>query len=62
MADVDDILDRLGAELTERDARIAELEAERAGRRAVGLAEEPYPEVRQDDRRRPRPQDQSHEG
>jgi hypothetical protein len=58
MTDVDDILDRLGAELTERDARIAELEAERAGKRAVELAEEPHPEARQDDHRQPRP----HEG
>ncbi len=32
MADVDDVLDRLGAELAERDARIAELEAALAGR------------------------------
>lgn len=39
MADVDDVLDRLAAELTERDARIAELEAECAGGRAVALAE-----------------------
>jgi DivIVA domain-containing protein len=31
MSEVDDVLDRLGAELTERDARIAELEAALAG-------------------------------
>ncbi|WAP58123.1 DivIVA domain-containing protein [Streptomyces sp. S465] len=31
MADVDDVLGRLGAELAERDARIAELEAVLAG-------------------------------
>ncbi|MEU4270182.1 DivIVA domain-containing protein [Streptomyces sp. NPDC026092] len=31
MADVDDVLGRLGAELAERDARIAELEAALAG-------------------------------
>jgi len=31
MSDVDDVLDRLGAELAERDARIAELEAALAG-------------------------------
>lgn len=38
MTDVDDVLDRLGAELAERDARIAELEAALAGAhaRAVG--------------------------
>ncbi|MBV9026542.1 MAG: DivIVA domain-containing protein [Streptomycetaceae bacterium] len=30
-SEVDDVLDRLGAELTERDARIAELEAALAG-------------------------------
>ncbi|WP_455352625.1 hypothetical protein [Streptomyces sp. SYSU K217416] len=34
MADVDDVLGRLGAELAERDARIAELEAALAGARA----------------------------
>ncbi|WP_443071394.1 hypothetical protein [Streptomyces sp. NBC_01465] len=33
MADVDDVLSRLGAELAERDARIAELEAALAGAR-----------------------------
>ena len=33
MADVDEVLDRLGAELAERDARIAELEASLAGAR-----------------------------
>jgi DivIVA domain-containing protein len=37
MADVDDALDRLGAELAERDARIAELEAQRAGAQAAAL-------------------------
>ncbi|GAA3391302.1 DivIVA domain-containing protein [Streptomyces roseoviridis] len=31
MADVDDVLDRLAAELAERDARIADLEAALAG-------------------------------
>ncbi|MFI2370996.1 hypothetical protein [Streptomyces sp. NPDC018833] len=31
MVDVDDVLDRLGAELAERDARIAELESALAG-------------------------------
>ncbi|MCM2576202.1 DivIVA domain-containing protein [Streptomyces meridianus] len=33
MADVDDVLDRLGAELAERDERIGELEARLAGAR-----------------------------
>ncbi|WP_031506090.1 DivIVA domain-containing protein [Streptomyces megasporus] len=37
MADVDDVLDRLGAELAERDARIAELEASLAGERAAAM-------------------------
>jgi hypothetical protein len=41
MVDVDEILDRLGAELAERDARISELEAERAGHRATSLVKEP---------------------
>ncbi|MFF8288010.1 DivIVA domain-containing protein [Streptomyces sp. NPDC016309] len=34
MAEVDDVLGRLGAELAERDARIADLEAALAGARA----------------------------
>ncbi len=34
MLDVDEVLDRLGAELAERDARIAELETSLAGSRA----------------------------
>jgi DivIVA domain-containing protein len=37
MADVDDALSRLGAELAERDARIAELEAARAGAQATQI-------------------------
>ncbi|MDI3416961.1 hypothetical protein [Streptomyces luteolus] len=47
MLDVDDALSRLGAELAERDARIAELEAALAGAQAIavgggrGLVEEP---------------------
>ncbi|MFC4032606.1 DivIVA domain-containing protein [Streptomyces polygonati] len=36
MLDVDEVLDRLGAELAERDARIAELETSLAGVQAVG--------------------------
>ncbi|MFJ4515471.1 DivIVA domain-containing protein [Streptomyces sp. NPDC088816] len=35
MADVDDALSRLGAELAERDARIADLESALAGARAA---------------------------
>lgn len=35
MADVDDALGRLGSELAERDARIADLESALAGSRAV---------------------------
>ncbi|MCF6525545.1 DivIVA domain-containing protein [Streptomyces sp. JJ36] len=35
MREVDDVLDRLGAELAERDARIAELESALAGARAA---------------------------
>lgn len=37
MEEVDDVLDRLGAELSERDARIAELEASLAGDQAAAL-------------------------
>jgi DivIVA domain-containing protein len=38
MADVDDALSRLAAELAERDSRIAELEAALAGARAAAQA------------------------
>ncbi|MEU7577988.1 DivIVA domain-containing protein [Streptomyces sp. NPDC041068] len=38
MADVDDVLGRLGAELAERDSRIAELEAALAGAQATAVA------------------------
>ncbi|KUF16332.1 hypothetical protein AT728_18070 [Streptomyces silvensis] len=38
MLDVDEALDRLSAELTERDARIAELEAALAGAQATAVA------------------------
>ncbi|MFH8406472.1 DivIVA domain-containing protein [Streptomyces sp. NPDC018019] len=37
MNDVDDVLDRLGAELAERDARIAELESALAGAHAAAM-------------------------
>ncbi|MCX4548421.1 DivIVA domain-containing protein [Streptomyces sp. NBC_01387] len=40
MADVDDVLSRLGAELAERDARIAELESALAGARAAAVGDE----------------------
>lgn len=38
MTDVDDVLGRLGAELAERDARIAELESALAGRQAAAVS------------------------
>ncbi|OEU96991.1 DivIVA domain-containing protein [Streptomyces sp. Amel2xB2] len=38
MQQVDDVLDRLGAELAERDARIAELESALAGAQAVAMS------------------------
>ncbi len=38
MAETDEALDRLGAELAERDARIAELEAALAGAQAAAMA------------------------
>ncbi|GAB2788196.1 hypothetical protein ACWGJ2_34340 [Streptomyces sp. NPDC054796] len=37
MRQVDDVLDRLGAELAERDARIAELESALAGAQAAAM-------------------------
>ncbi|MFI9581386.1 hypothetical protein ACIHCQ_05980 [Streptomyces sp. NPDC052236] len=37
MVDVDDVLGRLGAELAERDARIAELESALAGAQATAV-------------------------
>ncbi|MBQ1121512.1 DivIVA domain-containing protein [Streptomyces sp. A73] len=45
MEQVDDVLDRLGAEIAERDARIAELESALAGAQAVamGRAEPGHP-------------------
>jgi len=44
MLDVDEVLDRLGAELAERDARIAELESSLAGVRA-GAVEGALPDA-----------------
>lgn len=49
MADVDDALGRLGAELAERDARIADLESALAGAQAAAShvsMEKPSPEER----------------
>ncbi|WP_374207653.1 DivIVA domain-containing protein [Streptomyces sp. XM4193] len=46
MEEVDDALDRLGAELSERDARIAELEAALAGAQADAVAGELLDEPR----------------
>lgn len=40
MGDVDDVLSRLGAELAERDARIAELESALAGAQATAVSSE----------------------
>jgi DivIVA domain-containing protein len=41
MTDVDDVLDRVAAELAHRDARIAELEAALAGHRATAVSGTP---------------------
>ncbi|MER5840061.1 MULTISPECIES: DivIVA domain-containing protein [Streptomyces] len=49
MADVDDALSRLGAELAERDARIADLESALAGARALAAHTAPdKPAARQE--------------
>lgn len=42
MQQVDDVLDRLGAELAERDARIAELESALAGAQAAAMGRGAY--------------------
>ncbi|MBD0843310.1 MULTISPECIES: DivIVA domain-containing protein [unclassified Streptomyces] len=49
MADVDDALSRLGAELAERDARIADLESALAGARTTAQVpmDKPAPEDQQ---------------
>jgi hypothetical protein len=47
MQQVDDILDRLGAELAERDARIAELESALAGAQAAAMSRGAYGEFGQ---------------
>ncbi|WP_328501704.1 DivIVA domain-containing protein [Streptomyces sp. NBC_00457] len=44
MADVDDALSRLGAELAERDARIADLESALAGAQAARHSMDKHPE------------------
>ncbi|WSA97114.1 DivIVA domain-containing protein [Streptomyces sp. NBC_01795] len=54
MGQVDDVLDRLGAELAERDARIAELESALAGAQALAM--------RHSDPSRHEPQDRGPEG
>ncbi|MEU0332705.1 DivIVA domain-containing protein [Streptomyces sp. NPDC006193] len=50
MADVDDALGRLAAELDERDARIAELEAALAGARAAAAHARPHKDDEAEDR------------
>ncbi|TJZ45265.1 DivIVA domain-containing protein [Streptomyces piniterrae] len=52
MVEVDDVLDRLGAELAERDSRIAELEAALAGAHAAAMG---APGLIQDTRPGPAP-------
>ncbi|KJY42498.1 cell division protein DivIVA [Streptomyces sp. NRRL B-1568] len=57
MTETDDVLDRLGAELAERDARIAELEAALAGAQAAAagadraLVEDAKPEAQGHEKR-----------
>jgi DivIVA domain-containing protein len=62
MADVDDALGRLGAELAERDARIAHLESALAGSRAPGPVppHEPHPADQPHTPGRPHTPDQPH--
>lgn len=50
MQQVDDVLDRLGAELAERDARIAELESALAGAQAAANWYDRGPGERPDER------------
>ena len=59
MRQVDDVLDRLGAELAERDARIAELESALAGAQALAMGR---PDSPRHDSPRPEPQDRGPEG
>ncbi|MFF7196856.1 DivIVA domain-containing protein [Streptomyces sp. NPDC008079] len=49
MLDVDEVLDRLGAELAERDARIADLEAVLAGARAGAVGAPVTPSLDKDE-------------
>lgn len=60
MVDVDDVLDRLAAELAERDARIAELEAALAGAQAtaVGGTDDLFEKRPQRPEQAPRDEDQ----
>ncbi|KNB51788.1 hypothetical protein [Streptomyces caatingaensis] len=53
MAETDDVLDRLAAELAERDARIAELEAALAGARAAAASAPDAAAPEDDEGRRP---------
>ncbi|WP_324612862.1 DivIVA domain-containing protein [Streptomyces specialis] len=48
MAEVDDVLDRLAAELAERDARITELETALAGAQALAPAQKEAPAAEQE--------------
>ncbi|WP_326598835.1 DivIVA domain-containing protein [Streptomyces sp. NBC_01803] len=48
MAEVDDVLDRLAAELAERDARITELETALAGAQAMAPAQKEAPPSEQE--------------
>ncbi|MFI9719086.1 hypothetical protein ACIHFE_05425 [Streptomyces sp. NPDC052396] len=57
MADTDDVLDRLAAELAERDARIAELEAALAGARAAAEVPPRRPDTGPGAREDERPRD-----
>ncbi|MFI1469503.1 hypothetical protein [Streptomyces wuyuanensis] len=55
MLDVDEVLGRLGAELAERDARIAELESALAGRQATAVSPAGLFDKRPEDVPRERP-------
>ncbi|GAA2601630.1 DivIVA domain-containing protein [Streptomyces axinellae] len=64
MRQVDDVLDRLGAELAERDARIAELESALAGAQALAMGhhDSPRGDSPRQDSPRPEPRDRGPEG
>jgi DivIVA domain-containing protein len=62
MSDVDDVLSRLGAELTERDARITELETALAGARTGGAPSlQAYGQQAPHQPRQGRPEEQPYE-